>query len=51
MRHMPFVIDQTARDRWVTLMDRALAEAAFPTDVTETLRDFLHDTATFMKNR
>jgi hemoglobin len=51
MRHMPFVIDQTARDRWVMLMDRALDQAALPADVTETLREFLHDTATFMKNR
>ena len=51
MRHMPFEIDQAARDRWVTLMDRALEEAALPADVTETLREFLHDTATFMKNR
>lgn len=50
MRHMPFVIDQAARDRWVTLMDRALDQVAFPADVTETLRAFLHDTATFMKN-
>ena len=51
MRHMPFVIDQAARDRWVALMDRALDEAALPADVAETLRGFLHDTATFMKNR
>jgi hemoglobin len=51
MRHMPFVIDQAARDRWVALMDRALAQAALPDDVTETLREFFHGTATFMKNR
>jgi hemoglobin len=51
MRHMPFVIDQTARDRWVTLMDRALDEAALPPEVTENLREFFHGTATFMINR
>jgi hemoglobin len=51
LRHMPFAIDQTARDRWVTLMDRALERAALPADVTETLRGFFHDTATFMVNR
>ena len=28
MRHMPFVIDRDARDRWVQLMDRALDESA-----------------------
>jgi hemoglobin len=51
MRHMPFAIDQTARDRWVTLMDRALDLAALPDDVTATLREFFHGTATFMMNR
>jgi hemoglobin len=51
MRHMPFAIDQAARDRWVTLMDRALDEAALPDDVTATLREFFHSTATVMLNR
>jgi hemoglobin len=51
MRHMPFLIDKSARDRWVTLMDRALMEAALPADVTAELREFLHETATFMINR
>ena len=27
MRHMPFKLDQRARDRWIQLMDRALDEA------------------------
>ena len=51
MRHAPFVIDQTARDRWVMLMDRALNEARLPDDATSVLREFLHATATFMINR
>jgi hemoglobin len=51
MRHMPFSIDQSARDRWVSLMDRALIAAALPQDVTAELRVFLHETATFMINR
>lgn len=51
MRHMPFAIDQTARDRWVELMDRALNRAELPDDVTATLREFFHGTATFVKNR
>jgi hemoglobin len=51
MRHMPFTIDQAARDRWVTLMDRALAEAQLPEDAAAVLRDFFHATATFMINR
>jgi hemoglobin len=51
MRHMPFAIDQAARDRWVALMDRALDDAALPVDATRLLRAFLHETATFMMNR
>jgi hemoglobin len=51
MRHAPFAIDLHARDRWVQLMDRALEETALPADVTELLRTFFHDTATFMMNR
>ena len=51
MRHNPFAIDQRARDRWVELMDAALAEADLPQAATEALREFFHDTATFMINR
>jgi len=51
MRHMPFAIDQAARDRWMQLMDRALAESGFDADVTSLLREFLGAIATFMINR
>jgi hemoglobin len=51
MRHMPFAIDESARDRWVTLMDRALDQAALPPDAAAELREFFHGTATFMMNR
>ena len=51
LRHMPFSIDQVARNRWVALMDRALVAAAFPPEVTAELRAFLHETATFMINQ
>src|SRR5687767_2757713 len=50
MRHMPFKLDQHARDRWVLLMDRALDQAALPADVTTLLRQFFHQTATFLLN-
>jgi hemoglobin len=50
MRHAPFAIDGAARDRWVTLMDRALDEAKLPDDVTLFLREFFHSVATFLRN-
>ena len=50
MRHMPFKLDQRARDRWVQLMDRALDETALPEDATKVLRDFFHHMATFLMN-
>ena len=51
MRHMPFAIDVAARNRWVTLMDRALVEAALPDDAVAVLQPFFHHMASFMINR
>jgi hemoglobin len=51
MRHAPFPIDQAARDRWVSLMERAIDQASFSASVTEALRAFFHDVATFLINR
>ena len=39
-RHGPFHIDSAARDRWVSLMDRALDEAAFPPTLTRSFEAF-----------
>lgn len=50
MRHMPFAIDMRARDRWVGIMDRALAEAALPDDAVAVLQPFFHHMASFMIN-
>ena len=49
-RHLPFRIDQRARDRWMELMGRALAEMAFPAEVERSLREFLEQMSTFMIN-
>src|SRR5689334_16493991 len=51
MRHMPFAIDRTARDRWMSLMDRAIDQAQLPPDVAALLREFFHGTTTFLINR
>jgi hemoglobin len=51
MRHAPFAVNQAARDRWVSMMDRAFAEAQLPVEAEEPLRRFFESTATFMMNR
>ncbi|MGB7159049.1 MAG: globin [Tepidisphaeraceae bacterium] len=50
MRHAPFRIDQKGRDRWVELMEAALAEVDLPAEAIGPLRKFFHDSATFMIN-
>jgi hemoglobin len=51
MRHAPFVIDQRARDRWIELMEAALADTALPPEAVVALRTFFSDAATFLINR
>ena len=51
LRHAPFPIDGAARDRWVQLMERALAEAALPAGPAAQLREFFASVATMMINR
>ena len=51
MRHFPFQIDRAARDRWIELMEQALAEVQLPDPAVGPLRKFFHDAATFMINR
>jgi hemoglobin len=50
-RHSPFSIDQTARDRWMRLMDNALGEASLPGEAKQILRKFFNDMSTFMINQ
>ena len=50
MRHMPFRLDQRARDRWVHLMDQALEVAKLPKESEDLLRGFFHHMATFLMN-
>ena len=50
MRHMPFKLNQAARDRWVQLMDRALDDASLPKESEDLLRGFFHHMATFLMN-
>jgi hemoglobin len=51
MRHVPFHIDHRARDRWLQLMNNALAETELLPDVQATLRPFFDAVANMMVNR
>ena len=50
-RHIPFPIDQTARDRWMKLMNHAMEQAAFPAEAEQHMRAFFENMSTFMMNR
>ncbi len=49
-RHMPFRIDPTAADRWMELMESAMAEAAIPIEAAAVLRPYFRSTADMMVN-
>jgi hemoglobin len=51
IRHAPFAIGQTARDRWLQLMTWALEEAALPEEPRRILQAFFESTTTFLMNR
>ena len=50
-RHLPFRIDQAARDRWMHLMSNAFAKAALPAEAEQFLRAFFDQMSTFMINQ
>jgi hemoglobin len=50
MRHLPFRIDQAARDRWMLLMTAALDETKLPPEADAVLRQFFDGMSSFMMN-
>ena len=50
-RHMPFPIDEDARDRWLLHMLAALDDAELPSDVQAAMREYFERGATFLINR
>jgi hemoglobin len=50
-RHIPFRIDQAARDRWMQLMNKAFVDAALPVEVEQFLRVFFEQMSSFMINQ
>jgi hemoglobin len=51
MRHMPFVVDQRARDRWMELMMASVDEQGVTGEHRAYLERFLGDIATFLINQ
>jgi len=50
MRHMPFPIDQNARDRWLKYMLEAIDEVGIDEPARSTMRDYFERGSTFMIN-
>ena len=50
MRHARFRVNPAARDRWLALMDKALAELQFSPQAEQMLRQFFADSGTFLIN-
>ncbi|MDX1679239.1 MAG: globin [Akkermansiaceae bacterium] len=50
-RHMPFVIGEAERDRWLKLMGEAMDETEVKGPVREGLDAFFAQVADFMRNR
>ena len=51
MRHAPFAIDVTARDRWMRLMRESLDDCGLDAHAAVAIDEFLADVATFLINR
>lgn len=54
-RHMPFAIDEAARQVWVScfdrVLDRAVAQYNFPAEHLPGFRTFIHEFSRWMVNR
>lgn len=50
MRHMPFLIGEKERDRWMDIMDEAMKNADVPDDIAKELHHFFAGVADFMRN-
>lgn len=50
LRHAPFPLDVRAAERWLSLMDNALRQAALPEAVDAELRKYFRETAYFLIN-
>jgi hemoglobin len=51
MRHMPFAVNNAARERWMQLMTNALDEVKLPPEADTLLREFFHGVSAMLINR
>jgi len=51
MRHLPFTIDESARDQWMLCMKHALDDVVEDQPLREDLLHALHGVADFMRNQ
>lgn len=51
MRHMPFAVDEAARDQWMACMDQALVDSSLDEFQRSQLRSSLMRVADHMRNR
>lgn len=50
-RHMPFAIDETARDHWMYCMIKAMHDLKYDDDLMKKLANQLYGVADFMRNQ
>ena len=50
MRHMPYLIGEKERDRWMEIMDQAMVDTNVPVKEREALHQFFAQVAEFMRN-
>jgi hemoglobin len=49
-RHAPFKVDQSARDRWILLMNRAFEKVDLPVEAVAVMKPFFEQVASFLMN-
>ncbi|MDP3744091.1 MAG: group II truncated hemoglobin [Methylotenera sp.] len=50
-RHLPFAIDESARDQWMYCMIKAMHQLAYDDDLMKKLAEQLYGVADFMRNQ
>lgn len=50
-RHLPFAVDESARDQWMYCMIKAMHQLAFDEVLMKRLAEQLYDVADFMRNQ